>query len=388
MKGTKEVSAQKQTSLIVGNNYPALDGLRGIAILLVLWFHAAGFAFQANHETMTNPQLIYYSFAFFGSTGVDLFFVLSGFLITGILIDTANNKDKYKNFYIRRSLRIFPLYYTVLIAFTVYIIFRAEWSGGELGTFFQHMFYLQNWSLQHNNNSFEVLNHTWSLAVEEQFYMVWPVLFWAAYKRSFKHAIIMCVALIALCWVIRYITLEFDQYKLAMTMTFARMDGLIAGALLSILLRHYKHKINAELVLMVTCCIGAVLMFLYTLASFKMTAHIFVLGHGFTLSVLMYCGIIAYLFTAQNKGSLSRALSYKPLVNIGKISYGLYIYHHGVMFLVRDMLVDNELSYWSDMLIVLIIGSALSYAIAYLSYHLYEKKFLILKDKYAPHDAG
>ena len=108
-------------NLIVGQHYPAIDGLRGVAVLLVLLFHSSYFATIDMDQSLSGLTYVYYLLTITGQTGVDLFFVLSGFLITGILIDTAQDKNVFRNFYIRRSLRIFPLYYAVLFAFLIYL---------------------------------------------------------------------------------------------------------------------------------------------------------------------------------------------------------------------------------------------------------------------------
>src|SRR5262245_16358318 len=147
------------------SHYPGLDGLRGIAILLVILYHNFGFI----------PFLNY------GWLGVDLFFVLSGFLITEILLKTRTTTNYFKNFYTRRVLRIFPLYYLCLIL--VIVIFPLIKNFPYDLSFYREnqvwfWFYLQNWMLifKQWNDSAILLNHFWSLAVEEQFYIVWPLL--------------------------------------------------------------------------------------------------------------------------------------------------------------------------------------------------------------------
>src|SRR5215831_14066355 len=143
--------------------YPALDGLRGIAILLVICCHNLNFL----------PHFE------FGWVGVDLFFVLSGFMITDNLIKTKETKNFLQNFYIRRVLRIFPLLYGVLL---LYFIFAPGLGSLRLQYDYYHSnqgfvwFHLQNWlAISHVRPTDTVLlNHFWSLSVEEQFYLVWP----------------------------------------------------------------------------------------------------------------------------------------------------------------------------------------------------------------------
>lgn len=149
-------------SLIVGQHYPAIDGLRGLAVLLVLWFHASYFVTIDMVNPLVGGTWIYYSLTIMGETGVDLFFVLSGFLITGLLIDTRNNKHNFRHFYIRRALRIFPLYYAVLVIFLGYFLFALGFGSLDSSKILMHLLYLQNWMFSHNADQFILLDHTWS----------------------------------------------------------------------------------------------------------------------------------------------------------------------------------------------------------------------------------
>ncbi len=121
----------ENNNLIVGRHYPALDGLRGIAVLMVLWFHASVFINATSLGANLDATLIdkyYYVITFFGSTGVELFFIISGFLITGILMDTSDNPNVMNSFYIRRVLRIFPLYYLVIFGAVLLFIIMHGWG--------------------------------------------------------------------------------------------------------------------------------------------------------------------------------------------------------------------------------------------------------------------
>ncbi|MGB3153347.1 MAG: acyltransferase, partial [Chitinophagaceae bacterium] len=143
--------------------YPALDGMRGIAILFVIFHH--------NFE--------FISYSFFGWLGVDLFFVLSGFLITDILLNTLNQQNFLRNFYIRRVLRIFPLFYLAILVF-LYLLPNILTTSPDVSYYTKNQFwlwtYLQNWLFIFKEPyGDKILLHTWSLAVEEQFYIIWPV---------------------------------------------------------------------------------------------------------------------------------------------------------------------------------------------------------------------
>src|SRR6202795_1240617 len=157
-------------------HYQALDGFRGLAILLVFAFHA----FHSTHFSSLPARVLEW-FGSGGWMGVDLFFVLSGFLITGILTKSVGLPRYFRNFYIRRSLRIFPLYYGVLLLLLALTpLLHLEWHRGHL----TYLVYCQNIGGVLNPIEIEYLqpsvnlSHLWSLAVEEQYYLLWPVTIW------------------------------------------------------------------------------------------------------------------------------------------------------------------------------------------------------------------
>ncbi|MFZ1263728.1 MAG: acyltransferase, partial [Chitinophagaceae bacterium] len=205
--------------------YPSLDGLRGVAILLVVFLHNFGFM----------------NYFFFGWLGVDLFFVLSGFLITDILLKTLDKPNFLRNFYMRRILRIFPLFYLTLIIFLLIIpniksipLDTQYYTGNQ----FWFWTYLQNWLFVFKEPyGDKILLHTWSLAVEEQFYLVWPVIILLIRKPK----TILIVALLILVFVViaRYLIWVYKVEDLAYSSlyTFTRIDGLCIGSIVALLIR-------------------------------------------------------------------------------------------------------------------------------------------------------
>ena len=210
----------------VGRHVPALDGLRGLAILLVLVHNAAGpegpspGAAMKVFDVATN----------IGWVGVQLFFVLSGFLITGILLDTKGRARAWRSFFMRRVLRIFPLYYAALVvAFVVAPLVRGTPAVAAPYVGF-YLAYLQNWSsavVVHGKSG--ALGHFWSLAVEEQFYVVWPLVVFLLPRRALA---VVAALLVVAAPAVRVAILSLGwSNEWAYQGTLARMDALALGGL-------------------------------------------------------------------------------------------------------------------------------------------------------------
>jgi peptidoglycan/LPS O-acetylase OafA/YrhL len=208
---------------------PELDTLRGIAVLMVLFFHAFGFTYGL--DGLSGASRIFVAMTLPGWTGVNLFFVLSGFLITGILLDTKTRPDYYKRFYVRRALRILPLYYGVLLLLlilsrTILIDRPASWPFLLLSSA-----YLANVTgLFGVPMQFGVL---WSLAVEEHFYLLWPT---AVKFLSRRMVAVSGIALCAICLGLRVLYYE-KGYDTGNGYTWLVADGLAMGAMLAAILR-------------------------------------------------------------------------------------------------------------------------------------------------------
>ena len=360
---------------------PALDGIRGLAILGVAFSHL----FPGNTNTPAARRIG--DLLVFGATGVDLFFVLSGFLITGILFDSRATPGYFRNFYARRVLRIFPLYYAVLLAFGVLGIVQGLSSHGELLSL---SLYLQNTTLiaprinDYAGPMVLPLPHFWSLAVEEQFYLVWPLLVRLIARRN--RLIMVCGLSFLLCPVYRFLLASHGSGLFPVqTNTLARADSLLAGAALALLLRSRLHDVALQYgrVLFYGCG-GAILVWLVVNANG--------LNHPETLSswgfALRYslldaacAGMIAWSLSSRSGGQM---LSLRPLRQLGKYSYGLYVLH-----VIAGYILLHRLREWiaADITSNKLIGGvmagvvtfAVSYLAAYASYQLYEGRFLRLK---------
>lgn len=342
----------------------ALDGIRGFAVMLVIFFHCFG----------------YTKFSYFGWMGVDLFFVLSGFLITGILIDVKNKRDYYKNFFGKRFLRIFPLYYLILFVITFFSFFSfANANFKFLTPNIFYWLYLQNWQvtfLGKFSTENPILGHFWSLAVEEQFYIFWPFII---KNLNIKSLIITIISFILLAILIRIFLFENNNIGYYVN-TFARFDSLCIGSLIAVLIR-FRRQVLYKYTVFVTIISG---LFIICNAIFNgpFFSHPVMGKLGFTL-VAFFWGTIL-LYAISSKTIFSKIFSLKLFTFFGKYSYGMYVYHAIVYILLIDVvnnfitsiniLPANLISVVSSFCIVLI-----SVLISILSFHLFESNFLKFK---------
>jgi peptidoglycan/LPS O-acetylase OafA/YrhL len=365
---------------------PVLDGIRGLAIIAVLLRHVA-YVFKP-HGSISRwilpiPQ--------FGSWGVDLFFVLSGFLITGILIETKGATNRATSFYGRRVLRIFPLYYLILAIMFVGAYF-SQWisEAGNLHGAMDHLaylFYLQNFYPLWHNGAFGLaaLGPFWSVAVEEQFYLIWPALVWKMSPRS-----ILKISGIGLATtlVLRLILVpKFGAGIWVFAATPTRADGLFVGAALAAILA-IKGKFEKSLIIGLAA-VGALLV--VAVPIFKPARELWETGAlmaviGITGIALCSGALIAYCLT-YSESRLARVFQAKWLRNFGKYSYGIYlihatIYHAGETFLTARGIDWPYRAPLGFVYAITVMG--VSYGLAWLSFHYFESRFLALKHYYEP----
>lgn len=295
------------TSAGPARRIPQLDGIRGIAILLVI-FHNQGSRYPTLHLERLFAN---------GWMGVDLFFVLSGFLITGILLDTKRAERYFTSFYVRRCFRTWPLYY-VVIAFMFLVVPHIHSSKAVLADrsapWWAYVLYLQNFFVAIPTRAVGPLGVTWSLAIEEQFYLVWPL-----FVRYCSAARLRQFALCIMCLspVLRlYLSLHgVDLYA----NVFCRLDGLMAGALIAVSARTpgFLPESNIRPAWILLFC-AAPLAFV--------SEYLGARWFTFTLSAGASAAFV-YLALFSKATWLRRVLSNRALVYIGTISYGLYLLH-------------------------------------------------------------
>lgn len=368
---------------------PALDGVRGLAILLVMASHLISGNPHNGVERLGNTALA------FGATGVDLFFVLSGFLITGILFDSQNDQQFFRKFYARRALRILPLYYGVILVYAIVAAVQQRSSGGELLSL---ACYLQNTSLiavpiaLYHGAFMLPLGHFWSLAVEEQFYLVWPLLVFLLRTRTRLLAI--CTFSIFFCPALRYLVwIHGAAYSTVHVNTLCRADALLLGGALALCLRSRLH----DRVLSLTPWLAPLVLLVFLQRAFASPANDPFVHRSAALGVVAltysalafgYMGLIAW---ALADSPARRLFSTRPLRFLGKYSYGLYVLHLILLAYLerplRAFLEHLHVGKGATVVAVAVIGFGASIAAAVLSYQLYERQFLKLKRyfDYRPH---
>ncbi len=333
---------------------PQLDAVRGVAILLVL----------LHNTSMKYPSLYLQQVFANGWMGVDLFFVLSGLLITGILLDTKHSPGYFTNFYARRCLRIWPLYYSVIVLmFVVVPALRpseAQAIFDRSSPWWAYPLFLQNFLVPHLTMATGLLAVTWSLAIEEQFYLVWP---WVVRYCSTARLRRLAIVVICLSPVLRYGLSRYgvDLYP----NTFCRLDGLMAGALLAVVVRADGFRPSRYVRWAAVVLVVAV-----PLAFALETLHARWLVFSLT-SVASAAFVYLALFSARRW--LQAALTTRFIVYTGAISYGLYLLHKIPVDVAQVLHLDRHPA------LALAIVLAASYALAAASWRWFEQPFLRLK---------
>jgi peptidoglycan/LPS O-acetylase OafA/YrhL len=368
-----------------------IDALRGIAILLVLFFH-----FCEGLDGLSRVESAFYGLFRVGWMGVDLFFVLSGFLITGILVDTNGRPRQMLTFYMRRTLRIFPLYFAFLTAvFIIIPLFEPALSRHHL-TGAMHTFggllnpsarQNQIWFWTYATNFLETFrpggagsySHFWSLAVEEQFYLVWPLLLT---RLSLPRALSLCRYSFFAALALRLALLYFGQGQAANLMMPCRMDSLAAGAYVAIAWR--MGRIDSAFVRRARIAVVVaplLLMGVFIFQGFQLNAiDPFVRSIGYSIIAVLFGSLLTLCVMGGEFGWLNL-----PVFRMfGKYSYAIYVLHrpfHPILFSLLSLSAITA-SWHSPMLRLLpflFLAPIASLAMGKLSWELWERHFLSLR---------
>ncbi len=380
-------------------HHPALDGLRGLAIIMVMLLHYSPFL-----PNFLRPLLRQ------GGSGVDLFFVLSGFLITGILHDAKGQDHYFRNFYARRFLRIFPLYYGVLSVLLISLLifrfgFPGIWAHKHLAPLlwsYQPWLwtYTANFYMAMHRNGMFMLLHFWSLSIEEQFYLVWPLV---VFSLSRKRLIRVCTGAIAGSLILRLVLAAagFHFWTIA-NLTPCRLDSLAAGAALALMLRNTANIAGLTCAAKRIAVISLIIWVLALISPAWMIQHFPPSGTSltpliaallrelpYTLVAMVFASMLMLAVDGKAFGGVVAGIfGYKVLRWFGRYSYGIYVFHFPVYIASGVFLQDDGL--WGKIRASTGLGigfvaanAAVSISLAFASFHLYEKHFLKLK-KYFP----
>lgn len=364
----------------VPRHYPCLDGLRGLAILLVVP-HNADIVEPVLHGPFRYLTILIDR----GWIGVLLFFVLSGFLITEQLYKSRDAKNYYGGFYARRALRILPLCWAAVLVAVVFMHALASRGAPEPATpgwvFVFGLFFI-NWT-QPLGLGVPGFPQFWSLAVEEQFYLVWPVVVRFFASRLWIIATVIGVAPLGARLVMLMLGANSDMVYM---WTFSRMDALAFGALAALIVQRWRacNRVPTAYALLGSgagiALIGALPTRLYASGSWATQTV------GFTCLGLACLLIVLGAVASDLSGPASRLfgiLRSRALGSVGRYSYGMYVLH---MFfaIFAAAWVKRVTGYFGDarMLACAMLMIALSYVAGFLSYHLIEKHFLSLSHRY------
>ena len=352
---------------------PSLDGLRGISIIAVMAFNTQLLCIQG------------------GFVGVDIFFVLSGFLITALLVQNFHRTSGIgiKHFYFRRALRLFPALLALLLFYAAYALLFQPFDKavttlkGELYT----LFYIANW-VQVPPISYHMggLSHTWSLSVEEQFYIIWPLLLLLLLKLNSKRVII--IILLSLVTISVSLNVWFWQTGIPFLRMYfgsdTRANEILIGCIAALLFSSgiFKRVENSKLARRFNfvkwtfhsaafiSLVGILLSFFYARIDQE-----FLYNGGFVLVSISVACIILDLVLFPS--ATSRVFEFAILVWIGRISYGLYLWHYPISEASRQ-LFDGRTS----VLFYQVFGLVVTFMVAAASFYLLEQPFLKLKHRF------
>ena len=328
-----------------------------------------------------------------GWVGVQLFFVLSGFLITGILYDTLGTPHFFRNFYARRALRIFPLYY--LFIGGLFLISRLQgwhWQGKGTLLYLTYLHTLVLGPVGYTNAPWVNLNHLWSLAIEEQFYLIWPlsVFLLRTPRRIFTGAVVVSMAVLLLrCWLEWSGVTKSWGYAIY-SWSPSQFDSLLIGGALAMLVRS---RVRAAVLRISPWMFGFGLLLVLVYEALRgapapLTSPL-VATAGFTVLAITFAALIGTAL--QQGGAAERLFSAGWLRALGRYSYGLYVYH----FLIHQLLTERlhaAISTHVHSKILPLLGSgavtlAVSLVVAAASFHFIEQPILRLK-RYFPAAGG
>ncbi len=378
------MDSQATLSPVQGSRIPELDGLRGIAIISVLLIHY----FYNPEPGLKGPLYVIQRTFALGWSGVDLFFVLSGFLIGGILIDQRNSPSYFKTFYLRRIFRILPIYYLWISLFIVFILvggpfLRTHMHSGVLPalnfSIYQHLLFLQNlWDFDYTTVAYWWFSPTWSLAVEEQFYLVAPLLMRYLPQRLLPAVLGATIVFAPLLRVLVRLHSHAEVPWAAYRLMPCRADSLAIGILLAYVWRHeeIRTRILARpfwlYLVFVTLLLGMVVIWWrYPNPNDAITQ-----SAGYSVIALFY-GVLLLVAIGFRSGPIAKLARWGVLREFGRVSYCLYLIHGAVGYFCSGFLTRRVIHFsdWKSGMVGL-LSFIVAYGIARLSWIFFEHPLL------------
>jgi len=350
-----------------GSYLPQLDGLRAIAVTLVLLVHcimvpADGTAAWILRNVLSN-----------GWIGVDLFFALSGYLITSILLRARTRPHYFRNFYARRFLRIFPPYYAVIAILAI----AAGWLPfGPLRPAWPYLTYTSNLYLVFAHWEWAPLGHTWSLAIEEQFYLVYPILVLCLPKQRLRQLLWLVITVSPL---VRLMTNSATFPAAAAFTTFCRLDVLAMGALIAIAFEG-RTEISDRAARRLRLSAGALLTASALLFVTRQLDARTAFFNGVSLTIIdAAAAMFICVAVAAPVRFLERVIRWPAAVAMGRISYGIYLFHYPIVRVVEWQAKARLADSWTRTAVIACTSIGLTMVVSVLSWFAFERPILRMK---------
>lgn len=348
---------------------PQLDGLRGLAISMVIVWHYVILPLRDQGSTSLHYLIVLGRLTW---SGVDLFFVLSGFLIGGILLDQSASRDRFRTFYVRRAYRILPIY--LLVCITVELSLFALRSSGRSMPWYSYLTFTQNLWMATHNTFVPVLSYTWSLAVEEQFYLTLP---WIIFYLSRKTIVNVLLFTVLTLPVLRCLLFIVGYGDVAMhVLSPARADTLALGVLAAMIVRHQAALdlvVRAKNYFRVAALGPFVVLAVATLRDWRMgTPYMGLYGYS-SIALCYFCLLLELVIFPNTK--LAAWFCIAPLRWLGTISYGAYLLHQVINVVCNRLIASqNPGLLWT--FISMAAATIATLGLAHLSWKLFESKLV------------
>ena len=368
----------RSKQITASGRIPELDGLRGIAVLLIISFHYINN--QLTHAQLFVGKLLS-QLTSFGWVGVDLFFVLSGFLIGNILIRNKSSKNFFSTFYVRRVVRIIPNYYLLILIFLLlrgipYFLNNYFLTGANVIPWWSYFLMFHNFYMARMHSlGNDAMSVTWSIGIEEQFYIIFPFIVYFIKDRW------LLVVLISAIIIAPFVRMQYNHWIPQYVLLPCRMDSIAFGILVAWLDRHYsipvivkKRIVILSTLIIVDCLICAYLFYRYSdLGVFKNTLFAF-----------FFAGCLVLALTYKDS-LYGRFLRNRMLIWVGTISYSLYLFHYLILGICQYLInhYGGLLLNSARDVLVTIFAFCLSLLFAWIVYRKLEKPFVLLGKKFA-----